>query len=96
MVKQEFSIVRFSGDKAKADAVYRSVSLYLSRHDQSNANLPSDYEPLTPEDVAEIIVFATTRRENVVMADTLIFPNQQVCPAKLSIPVRGDPALTAL
>lgn len=35
-------------------------------------------EPLTPEDVAEIIVFAATRRENVVFADSLVFPSHQV------------------
>jgi len=34
-------------------------------------------EPLTPEDVAEVVVFAAGRRENVVVADTLVFPNHQ-------------------
>lgn len=34
-------------------------------------------EPLTPDDVAEVIVFAAGMRENVVIADTLIFPNHQ-------------------
>lgn len=34
-------------------------------------------EPLTPEDVAEIVVFSAGRRENVVVADTLVFPNHQ-------------------
>ncbi|KIW21025.1 hypothetical protein PV08_01604 [Exophiala spinifera] len=60
-VETEFSVVRFYGDKAKADAVYKGV------------------EPLTPDDIAEIVVFAAGRRENVVLADTLIFPNHQVC-----------------
>ncbi|KAM3069390.1 hypothetical protein ACMFMG_005495 [Clarireedia jacksonii] len=58
-VETEFSVVRFYGDKAKADAVYAGC------------------EPLTPDDVAEVIVFAAGRRENVVIADTLIFPNHQ-------------------
>ncbi|CAK7211692.1 hypothetical protein SCUCBS95973_001202 [Sporothrix curviconia] len=58
-VETEFSIVRFYGDKAKADAVYAGC------------------DPLTPEDVAESIVFAVGRRENVVVADTLLFPNHQ-------------------
>ncbi|KAK8161169.1 hypothetical protein IWX90DRAFT_388400 [Phyllosticta citrichinensis] len=58
-VETEFSVVRFYGDKAKADAVYKGV------------------EPLTPDDIAEVIVFAAGRRENVVIADTLIFPNHQ-------------------
>lgn len=34
-------------------------------------------EPLTPDDIAEAIVFAAGRRENVVIADQLIFPNHQ-------------------
>lgn len=59
-VETEFSVVRFYGDKSKADAVYAGC------------------EPLTPEDIAEVIVFAAGRRENVVVADTLVFPNHQV------------------
>lgn len=35
-------------------------------------------DPLTPDDIAEVIVFSATRRENVVIADTLIFPQHQV------------------
>ncbi|KAL8871732.1 MAG: hypothetical protein Q9174_002495 [Haloplaca sp. 1 TL-2023] len=58
-VETEFSLVRFYGDKGKADAVY------------------SGCEPLTPDDIAEVIVFNAGRRENVVVADTLIFPNHQ-------------------
>ncbi|CAK7212884.1 hypothetical protein SBRCBS47491_001615 [Sporothrix bragantina] len=58
-VETEFSIVRFYGDKSKADAVYAGC------------------DPLTPDDVAESIVFAVGRRENVVVADTLLFPNHQ-------------------
>ncbi|RKF58809.1 NADP-dependent 3-hydroxy acid dehydrogenase [Erysiphe neolycopersici] len=58
-VETEFSIVRYYGDKSKADAVYAGC------------------EPLTPDDIAEVIVFTAGRRENVVIADTLIFPNHQ-------------------
>jgi len=58
-VETEFSVVRFYGDKSKADAVYAGC------------------EPLTPLDIAEIVVFAAGRRENVVLADSLIFPNHQ-------------------
>ncbi|PMD62436.1 NADP-dependent L-serine/L-allo-threonine dehydrogenase ydfG [Hyaloscypha bicolor E] len=58
-VETEFSVVRFYGDKAKANAVYAGC------------------EPLTPEDIAEVIVFTAGRRENVVIADTLVFPNHQ-------------------
>ena len=58
-VETEFSVVRFYGDKEKADAVYKGC------------------EPLTPDDIAEVVVFAAGRRENVVIADTLIFPSHQ-------------------
>jgi 3-hydroxy acid dehydrogenase / malonic semialdehyde reductase len=58
-VETEFSIVRFYGDKSKADKVYEG------------------FNPLTPDDIAEVIVFAAGRKENVVIADTLIFPNHQ-------------------
>ncbi|KAJ4368450.1 hypothetical protein N0V83_006807 [Neocucurbitaria cava] len=34
-------------------------------------------EALTGEDIAEVVVFAAGRRENVVLADTLVFPNHQ-------------------
>ena len=40
--------------------------------------LDSGCEPLTPDDIAEVVVFNAARRENVVVADTLIFPNHQV------------------
>ena len=35
-------------------------------------------EPLTGEDIAEVVVFAAGRRENVVLADALVFLNHQV------------------
>lgn len=38
----------------------------------------SGCEPLTPDDIAEVVVFTAGRRENVVVADTLVFPNHQV------------------
>lgn len=59
-VETEFSLVRFGGDKDKADAVYKGVTA------------------LTGEDIAETIVFAAGRPENVVIADMLVFPNHQV------------------
>lgn len=33
--------------------------------------------PLVAQDIAEIIVFATSRRENTVIAETLVFPTDQ-------------------
>lgn len=67
-VETEFSVVRFYGDKSKADAVYAGC------------------EPLTPDDIAEIVVFTAGRRENVVVADTLVFPNHQVSCSMLEFP----------
>jgi hypothetical protein len=43
-------------------------------------------EPLTPDDIAEVVVFAAGRRENVVIADTLVFPSHQVCGTVFSSP----------
>ena len=42
------------------------------------AKMNSGCEPLTPDDIAEVVVFNASRRENVVIADTLIFPSHQV------------------
>ncbi|EHK46252.1 hypothetical protein MKX08_008481 [Trichoderma sp. CBMAI-0020] len=58
-VETEFSVVRFYGDKSKADAIYAGC------------------DPLTPDDIAEIVVFSATRRENVVLAESLVYPNHQ-------------------
>ncbi|KAF3483110.1 uncharacterized protein GIQ15_02434 [Arthroderma uncinatum] len=64
-VETEFSVVRFYGDKAKADAVYAGC------------------DPLTAEDIAEVIVFTAGRPENVVIADTLIYPQHQGSPTTM-------------
>ncbi|PGH29809.1 malonic semialdehyde reductase [[Emmonsia] crescens] len=64
-VETEFSVVRFYGDKAKADAVYAGC------------------EPLTGDDIAEVVVFAAGRRENVVIADTLVLPQHQASPTAM-------------
>lgn len=46
-------------------------------------------DPLTPDDIAEVVVFTAGRRENVVIADTLVFPNHQVSSSKLKNCVRS-------
>jgi hypothetical protein len=48
----------------------------------------SGCDPLSPDDVAEVIVFAAGRRENVVVADTLLFPSHQVRLASFHFVVR--------
>lgn len=77
-VETEFSVVRFRGDKDKADSVYAYVVFYLflpALHLLTAVG--SGCEPLTPEDIAEIIVFAAGRRENVVLTDMIVYPNHQ-------------------
>ena len=39
--------------------------------------------PLTGEDIAEVIVFAASRKENMVVADVLVFPNHQASATSL-------------
>lgn len=51
----------------------------IPSHPVDYADNDSGCEPLTPDDIAEVVVFAAGRRENVVIADTLIFPSHQVC-----------------
>lgn len=76
---QEFSVVRFYGDKSKADAVYKYVDLRQPKPFEMLILDSRGVEPLTGDDIAEVVVFAAGRRENVVIADTLIFPSHQVC-----------------
>ncbi|MGQ9819104.1 MAG: SDR family NAD(P)-dependent oxidoreductase [Candidatus Kapaibacteriales bacterium] len=59
LVKTEFSVVRFHGDKARAKAVY------------------SGYKPLSPYDVANVVLFCVTLPEHVVVQDILITPLAQ-------------------
>ena len=54
LAETEFSVVRFKGDQAKADSVYRGV------------------DPLTPDDVAECIMFALTRPFHVNIDEIVV------------------------
>ena len=54
LAETEFSVVRFYGDRAKADAVYEGV------------------DPLTPDDVAECIMFALTRPFHVNVDEIVV------------------------
>lgn len=59
-------------------AVLTEFSLVRFKGDQSQAD--SVYEgttPLGPEDIAEVIVFGLTRKQNTVIAETLVFPQHQ-------------------
>ena len=59
LVETEFALVRFKGDKEKANLVYDGIN------------------PLTPDDVAEVIYFIINRPDNVNISDITIFPKNQ-------------------
>ncbi|KAJ5340584.1 hypothetical protein N7541_009708 [Penicillium brevicompactum] len=62
-------------DPGQVETEFSVVRFY---GDQSKADaVYKGVEPLTGDDIAEVVVFAASRRENVVIADTLIFPSHQ-------------------
>lgn len=63
LVESEFSKVRFKGDEEKASAVYSNVAMG---------------GPLTPDDVADCILFAVTRRPNVNIDEITVMALAQV------------------
>jgi NADP-dependent 3-hydroxy acid dehydrogenase YdfG len=63
---EEFSLVRFRGDAARAAAVYEGVA-----------------EPLTAEDVADVIAFVATRPAHVNIDLAVVKPLAQASPYKL-------------
>ena len=70
LVETEFSLVRFGGDRQKADAVYDGV------------------EPVTPEEVAECVLFALTRPLHVNLDEIVIKALAQSSGARV---VRREP-----
>jgi serine 3-dehydrogenase len=59
LVETEFSVVRFSGDVDRADAVYAGI------------------QPLTPEDVADAILYCATRPPHVNISEIIMMPVDQ-------------------
>ncbi|MAF66377.1 MAG: NAD(P)-dependent oxidoreductase [Planctomycetes bacterium] len=59
MVETDFSRVRFRGDEACADAVYKGMT------------------PLTPEDVADAVLYAVTRPPHVNVGELVLWPTAQ-------------------
>ncbi|HIK28495.1 MAG: SDR family oxidoreductase [Oscillatoriaceae bacterium SKW80] len=59
LVKTEFSIVRFHGDKQRADKVYENLT------------------PLTPDDVADVVLFCVTRPPHVNISEVMLVPVEQ-------------------
>jgi 3-hydroxy acid dehydrogenase/malonic semialdehyde reductase len=65
LVETEFSVVRFRGDQAAADAVYEGV------------------DPVTPDDVADCVMFALTRPPHVNLDEIVIKALQQSSGARV-------------
>lgn len=59
VVETGFSMVRFKGDKERADAVYEGI------------------EALTPDDVADTIIYAANVPHNVQLTEITMTPNHQ-------------------
>jgi len=59
MVETDFSVVRFHGDKARADKVYQGL------------------KALTPEDIADAVLWVATRPPHVDVTEMVILPTAQ-------------------
>ncbi|KAF3038984.1 hypothetical protein E8E12_003417 [Didymella heteroderae] len=58
--------------------VLTEFTVIRNRGDEASADkVYEGCDPLTPDDIAEVIVFAASRRENVVVADSVLYPNYQ-------------------
>lgn len=75
-------------DPGQVETEFSTVRFYGDK-DKAKA-VYAGCEPLTPDDIAEIVVFTAGRRENVVVADTLVFPNHQVRIPSLACGIWAD------
>lgn len=64
-VNTEFSLVRFNGDRNRADSVYNG------------------FEELSPDDIAEIIVYQANLPAHINIAESVIFPRAQARATKI-------------
>ena len=59
LVETNFSVVRFHGDKERADNVYKGM------------------QPLTGDDIAEVVYFAASAPAHMQIAEVLVMPTNQ-------------------
>ena len=78
MVETEFSIVRFRGDKTKADKVYDGLQpCTFQRICDSRRLTERTAIAVVAEDIAEEIVWAASRPPHVNIVESLILPVNQ-------------------
>ena len=83
-MRKEFIASRIRIIEIDPGQVETEFSLVRFGGDQEKADaVYKGVTALTGDDIAEMVVFAAGRPENVVVADMLVFPNHQVCFASL-------------
>ncbi|EPE08937.1 nadp-dependent l-serine l-allo-threonine dehydrogenase ydfg [Ophiostoma piceae UAMH 11346] len=77
-LRQELVATRIRVIEIDPGQVETNFAVVRHYGDQAKADaIYANVDPLEPEDIAEVIVFAASRRENVVLADALIYPSHQ-------------------
>ena len=76
-LRQELMNTKIRVIEVQPGAVDTEFSTVRFKGDKKQADATYVAEPLYAEDIADTIVYAVSRRQNVVIAESLIFPNNQ-------------------